>query len=450
MTARRGSILLVVFGVIVFAALAAAAVLRHSTAASWSMSSADRRLVSRLAAWSGVEGVMAELASQRPSLLAGGSPKLTDHVIVQSRETGDVIARIIPIEGQTAVSECGRLDLNRAPVEWLTRLPEMDPAMVSDIDAARCAIPCGSLEELTRLGVPPASITWPMTDISDGAPTQALRHWLSAFPVDTDDSALDPSGPAPICLCEELTERDCLTINEIAGIDLCAVLKTRTEAGQAFASASDFARLAAASGVEPRRIGELLDRVRLKREPIITGRVDLNSAPAAVLACLPGMDRATADRIVEARERIAETDRANLMWPVFATGVEMEKVLPLVDHIGVRSLVWRVRVEAGVETGDSEGTAGRSEGEPPALSGRTVLEAVIDLSTKRPRVVYLRDITHLAIAARLDDMLPASPPEDDESETISIPSDASPPPLDPGQEPQAPRTGRVSRWSVPK
>lgn len=441
MKTRRGSILLVVFGIVVLTALAAASVLRQSTSTGWTAAANARRTQSRLAAWSGLEVVMSELASQRSRLLAGGTPELTARTVIENRESGNIVARLLPLGRSTVISECGKIDVNRAHVDWLTRHPDLTPELVARIDAARCQVQLGSAEELSRLGVDSAHLEWPLDAADDQQPAAALGSSLGVFAMDTTD---DPIG-APVCLCEPLSDASCRAINDIAGIDLCAVLKARIEAGPPIASRSEFARVALGAAVEPRRLGELLSRVTFSKSRLLPGLVDLNSAPAATLACLPGLDAGLAQRVLEARERLSEEDRVNPLWPVIAEIVEMDRYLPLLDHVGVRSLVWRVRVEAGVEQASGGGT----EDAPSPLRDRCVLEAVIDLSTNRPRVAYLRDVTLLAVAARLNDMRPAEPMPEGESEpaaSIAAPSEAG----EPAATPTVPRSGRVSRWSVPK
>lgn len=445
MSVRRGSILLLVLVVIAVSALIVASALRQSLAAGWAAAASDRQLESRLAAWSGIEMVMAELQSQRPQLLTGNSPTLTDQIVVQPKDQGGTIVRLVPFGPHAALPENAKLPLNTAVVEWIAKLPGFDLTAATAIDTHRCRVAFGSIEELQLLGYDPSELQLqtPTDPDESTAPRASLASCLSVFNADAPDPAIDPLAEQ-ICLCEELGDADKRAINDLAGMDLAAVITTRTAAGSPITSRSDFASLALGAGIDVRKVGELLDRITLTRSLEPTPRIDLNSAPAEVLACLPGLDASSAKQIVDARDRVNDQDRQNILWPVFMAGVEMEKLLPSLDHLGVRSMVWRVRVEAG--RADSLD----SSDERAELSSRVSLEAVIDLSTDRPRVVYLRDVSHLAIAGRLSDILPMPEAADEVDPPLAPSPDLSSSGLaEPQTTPTRP-SGRVSRWSVPK
>jgi hypothetical protein len=97
-----------------------------------------------------------------------------------------------------------------------------------------------------------------------------------------------------------------------------------------------------------------------------------------------------------------------------------------VDSTTTRSMQWRVRIEAGISRSGMEaevsprgrrGTArdgaigGSFRGadadrrDDAQLDDRVVLEAVIDVSSQRPRVAYLRDVTHLELSFSLARLL---------------------------------------------
>jgi hypothetical protein len=128
---------------------------------------------------------------------------------------------------------------------------------------------------------------------------------------------------------------------------------------------------------------------------------------------------------------------------------EFEKA---VNHITARCLQWRVIIEGGIvpsrdeaswDGGGAGGDGGaRWEGstvESAPLDAaeftrrvdrrdiaktreRIVLEAVIDVSSLRPRVAMLRDVTHVALARRLGaDVKAALPDEPDATDTPATP-----------------------------
>jgi hypothetical protein len=80
----------------------------------------------------------------------------------------------------------------------------------------------------------------------------------------------------------------------------------------------------------------------------------------------------------------------------------------IVDSITSRCLQWRVRVEGG------SGGIGE-EARTPARD-RVVLEAVIDLSGERPRLAYLRDVTHLESVELVESLRAESAAGDERAE----------------------------------
>src|ERR1051325_6879795 len=141
--------------------------------------------------------------------------------------------------------------------------------------------------------------------------------------------------------------------------------------------------------------GEVLGAVTTGDEQFVRGRVDVNSASAQVLACVPGIDEAAAGKIVEARARLDEPSRGKVTWPLKEGILKEEQFQSASDWITTRSLQWRVRVEARLEHGDSSGRAEEEEG-PAGM----VWEAVIDVSGERARVAYVRDVTYLPALAQ--------------------------------------------------
>jgi len=71
------------------------------------------------------------------------------------------------------------------------------------------------------------------------------------------------------------------------------------ERGERFKSVGDLLRVRGLSREKVRRIA---DRVTITDERLVPGRVNINTADEAVLACLPGMDETLAREIVEFRE----------------------------------------------------------------------------------------------------------------------------------------------------
>lgn len=171
------------------------------------------------------------------------------------------------------------------------------------------------------------------------------------------------------------------------------IMKNGTE----FRSESDFVRVMRFFQVPPGDWAEALDALCTSDDDYVLGRVDLNTAPAEALACVPGIDEAMAEEIVAARERLDESQRTSVAWPAAEGIVPEEQFQEAVPWLTTRAMQWRVRLEAGVAPAESW----VGPGDEATLGQRMVLEAVIDVSSQRPRVAYMRDVTLLPLARRL-------------------------------------------------
>ena len=113
-----------------------------------------------------------------------------------------------------------------------------------------------------------------------------------------------------------------------------------------------------------------------KPEP---GLINLNTATAAVLATIPGIDESLAESIVSSRISLSPDRRRTTAWLVQEGTLTPEAFKSIAPHLTARSHQFRCRV-AGY-------------GLP---SGRfRVLEVHIDTSSGRPEVTHLRDVTRL-------------------------------------------------------
>jgi type II secretory pathway component PulK len=120
----------------------------------------------------------------------------------------------------------------------------------------------------------------------------------------------------------------------------------------------------------------------------LRGLVNINTAPAEVLAVLPGMDAGLAQQIVEARGNLDADTRATTAWLYTQNLVDAAAFKAVAPYITTRSLQFSVRcLGYGVPNGTSAAQAGMFR----------VLEAVVDLSGTTPRIIYLRDITRLGL-----------------------------------------------------
>jgi hypothetical protein len=163
--------------------------------------------------------------------------------------------------------------------------------------------------------------------------------------------------------------------------------------------------------VDAEDIGATLDAISMTPGPISVGRIDLNRAPAAVLATVPGINAEAAATIVDRRETLDEQRRLNVAWPVMEGVLNPAEFVQAVDWLSTRSLVWRVRIETGVEAqaDDDDGAAafaiggGARSGDLSSveLRSRRVMDVVIDLAGDEPRLASIVDVTFAELAEQL-------------------------------------------------
>lgn len=146
------------------------------------------------------------------------------------------------------------------------------------------------------------------------------------------------------------------------------------------------------SPVDAEQLATVLDRLttRTGRRMFRQGLVNVNTAPQAVLAALPGMTMDLAERIVASRGSVAPADRATPAW-LYAEGVlDAEQFKEIAPYLTGRGFQYRVKVVGyGLPSGQFR-----------------VLEAVVDLGRvegSRSRLDYVRDLTRYGLPFALDE-----------------------------------------------
>lgn len=383
--------LLVVFVAVAVMALAGSMVASSTDAHLSGLAGSLRDAQVRALAWSGVQAVVWELARQRDDILAGRTPRLTPawELFVEPDGTRGIV-RLVPLDADVYLeSESARLDVNTATAEMLGRVPGFDAAHAQAIVSGRQSRTYVSVEQALR-GI-----------AGQNAPHEgAWRRLLTAHAFEPNvQFGIGPGG----------AERRGLRRVQVGGgwtDALASVLGERIGAeaaprlrglftGSGPRSASALADAVRRTGLDVRLWPILLDMFTFTADPYIPGRVDLNRAEATVLACLPGITPDAADRIVHARQYLDEEMLASPAWLVIEGLVTPEQFVQAFPYLTTRSFQWRARVEAGVAAGDQ---ALRLPPHEVPLKRRVCYELVVDVSSRRPRIAYLRDIT-LAHAA---------------------------------------------------
>lgn len=166
----------------------------------------------------------------------------------------------------------------------------------------------------------------------------------------------------------------------------------------------------------------LLDVFGFSDTSMSRGLIDISRAPESVIAALPGIDEENAALLVEYREGITAQDLSGLSWPVRYDVIELEDYMQCVDLLTTRSMQYRVRFKVDREIYESVNLSlgyESEEDQDPPVYGR--YDMVVDLSTTRARVAYLRDITFEPWVLR-DSETPSFQSSDEETVT-ELPDD---------------------------
>lgn len=440
--------------VVVLGALAAAGVLAMSRADSLGVAASTRAQRSRVMAWSGVQAAMSEMAAQRPALLRGESPDLTRSWVLFDEAGQRGIVRIVPRAGLPVQPEAAKLDINSATREMLAAIPGIDDDLAQRIIEGREQARFQSTEELLRItGITPRMLYADASSAgateTETTPPTALMNLLTVFSFDPQVEAgarmSAEVGSRRINIATPWTDDLGLAINERFGEQAGASIATALRPGPPPGSPSELLAEFTRANLDPAIQRDAFDALTITEDPFLSGGVDLTHAPAEVLAVVPGFDDQIAQRLVAMRRGLADDRRAGILWPLTEGIVTGEQMVAAIDHLAVRSLQWRLRVEAGIERRDGDSGRFRSgDLDELELQDVTTFDIVIDLTDPVPRLAYLRDATLLHAAS---DILMA------EAERVPPRQPNDPPVAPPVPEPPAPSgrrgPGRPAPTSVP-
>jgi type II secretory pathway component PulK len=128
----------------------------------------------------------------------------------------------------------------------------------------------------------------------------------------------------------------------------------------------------------------LLDKVTTQNTSEIPARVNLNTAPRAVLAALPGLTDTDVQNIMGHRPTMTASDTPDTIfqtpaWLMTEASFTADQLSTLERYVTASSLVYRIQ------------SIGYFDGGGPTAR----IEAVIDANNQRPRIVSWRDLTEL-------------------------------------------------------
>ena len=138
------------------------------------------------------------------------------------------------------------------------------------------------------------------------------------------------------------------------------------------------------SGIQLENLAWLLDGFTTGSEDRHDGRINVNTASAAVLATLPGIDLPLAETIVSTRTALSPERRVTPAWLLQEGVMDADKFKGVVPSLTCRASQFHFFVLGyGMSSGRYR-----------------VAEVSIDVAGRQPKVTYLRDMTRLGLPFR--------------------------------------------------
>ncbi|HHN79085.1 MAG TPA: hypothetical protein ENK11_10505 [Phycisphaerales bacterium] len=414
---RRAVVLFAVLFLVVLAGLSASTLLGAVAADRAAVTREIQQLRMYDAARSALLVWAGQLADQRDDLLDGKAPELTDEIIFDNGDDDlPAVVRLVPRPAgdsdAVVLPEAARLDLNHATTEMLAALPGVDSALAQRLVRHRDRGFYLSPAEALRVEGAGVLVSTQENGSTDRAP--AAIDLLTVYAADArqqigvaDDALrgtprVNVNAPWSDNLERALSRALDEAVAETASRLFIDSPKLETP--------GDLVRLLDRQGVERDQWPALLDALTTSPDPFRLGVVDINTAPRAVLATLPGLDDSSAAAMVTARERLDADAMRSITWPLDEGVIDVEAFASLVDVAVTRCLQWRVVLRVTLESPDDSADTGAAlpeadefgdviEPDAPTDTGPFVeFEAVFDAAGPRVRLAYLRERTALEAA----------------------------------------------------
>jgi type II secretory pathway component PulK len=321
------------------------------------------------------------------------------------------------------VDEAGKLNLNTATLAMLEGLPGMTEELAASIidwrDADDTVTPSGaesstylqkkpayncknapfeSIEELALVNGATRQILYgedanlnglldaneddgeknPPSDNSDGKLDPGILDYVTVF---SRESNKQSDGTARINIGQPGSEAALTTLlTDKFGAARAQEIRQRIGPAGVFRSALEFYMR---SGMKADEFGQIVDALTVKTGDYLTGLINVNTASATVLGCIPGIGTDKASAVITARQSRSTQD-TNIAWVAEVLG--QQGAMQAGPYITGQS--WQVSADVA-----AVGRHGR---------GFRRTRFVIDMSTGKPQVVYRRNLAPLGWALGAD------------------------------------------------
>jgi len=299
---------------------------------------------------------------------AGKTPRVDEQVVLWESGRHAMIARLLPVDGERVLAaEAGRLDLNLASAEQLERVLGGSEVVL----AARAAHRFDDVRDaLSLFDQGPVAATE-----AGGLCERLTVHGHEPNVQQSGDLRINIAVPWSEPLADRIRSRfDDKTARLLE--NLLREHPVETDA--------DLMRLILFFNVEPRDWPDALDAFSMEPVRFRRGRIDINTASAEVIGSLPGVTADQAAAIVQRRDDLDDELRATRAWPFIEGLLPTEVATDFLDRTTVGSWTWRLRIACGeVPVDDLEAR----------IRDARIVEVIIDVAGKQPRIAMLRDVT---------------------------------------------------------
>jgi len=402
----HGLALIAVLVVMGGALLVATSLLFVANAEISGSSVAAERVQAQALARSGIMAVMGRLNEQRETILAGRTPELDESYEIYETGSRTGIVRLLPVGpgGELLVPEAGKRDLQVIDAEMLAATGLLDDQLAARIVSYRDRTlrrPYQSVGELLGVaGMTSETLYGPVDQIGQATAErdrsdEGVRGLCDAVTVFGFEPALQISGKLRINLNVPWSDELGSRVAERFGSGSSDTLKRIMDGGTVFDTEAKLFGVLNFFQMDPSDWPEIIDTFTSEEGELHYGRLDINTAAYEALVTLPGIEPEQAADIVRIRDDLSEEDRETVAWPAIHGIVEAQAYEQLGGLITTRSWTYRLRIAAGeVDADDSQDSE-----TDDVMSGAIIYEVVLDLSSPRPRIAYLREVSWLRTAA---------------------------------------------------